>query len=172
MIYRGFIELQFVRAPGLSSWAIGYFGGLRYSHVDCRLPDGTLYGARDDWHYGPTGAIPPGVQRRPPGYADWLLVTRMQVRTTIAQEPDFYEFLFDQEHKPYDEPAIWGFAEDRDWREADSWFCSELLAAALEHATVLPMLCTPANKVIPGALAMTCSGIKGTTWQTLLPTTR
>jgi len=170
VICRGYVELQFVRAPGLSSWAIGYFGGMRYSHVDCRLPDGTLFGARDDWQYGATGAIPPGVQRRPPDYTRWLLITRMQVRATIAQERAFYEFLFAQEGKEYDEPAIWGFAEGRDWREADSWFCSELLAAAEEIAKILPILCTPTNKVIPGTLATVNSALFGTTWQALKPT--
>ena len=36
--------------------------------------------------------------------------------------------------KPYDTTAITGLALRRDWQEADSWFCSELVAWAAQAA--------------------------------------
>lgn len=42
-------------------------------------------------------------------------------------------FALDQIGKPYDFKAIINFGLQRDWREDDSWFCSELVAAALEE---------------------------------------
>ena len=38
--------------------------------------------------------------------------------------------------KPYDFTAIFGILIDRNWREDDSWFCSELVAWACEKAGV------------------------------------
>src|SRR5450755_2399394 len=136
---------------------------MRFSHVDCRMPDSSLYGSRSD----SVGGAPPGVHFRIPDYESWKLVMRMQIRTTIAQERDFYAFLADQERKPYDKTDIWGFVLDRDWRESDSWFCSELIAAAQERAKIFPLLCTPNNKLIPGTLATVNSSIPGTTWQSI-----
>ncbi|MGH7099502.1 MAG: hypothetical protein ACREE4_17820 [Stellaceae bacterium] len=34
--------------------------------------------------------------------------------------------------KPFDWAAVFAFAFDRDWRCENAWFCSELVAAALE----------------------------------------
>ena len=36
--------------------------------------------------------------------------------------------------KPYDYTALIGLGLRRDWQEADSWFCSELVAWAFQHA--------------------------------------
>lgn len=70
------------------------------------------------------------------------------------QSRAFYRFLRAQVGKPYDHSAIWGFASGRDWREDDSWICSELQAAALEHAGIVPnQLYLAANKITPVALA-------------------
>jgi len=37
-----------------------------------------------------------------------------------------------QQGKKYDYSAIFGIALDRNWREEDSWYCSELVAASFE----------------------------------------
>lgn len=52
----------------------------------------------------------------------------------------FWNFLLDQLNKPYDWRAIVGFGFGRrDWREDDSWFCSELQVRALEVAGLLKL---------------------------------
>lgn len=56
--------------------------------------------------------------------------------------------------KPYDWTAVIGIGLHRDWRETDSWFCSELLAWAFETAGH-PLLRTDhLNRITPGDLAM------------------
>jgi hypothetical protein len=42
------------------------------------------------------------------------------------------QWALTQAGKPYDFSAICGIAFDRDWRGSRRWFCSELIAAALE----------------------------------------
>ena len=62
--------------------------------------------------------------------------------------------------KPYDETAILAFALNRDWRETDAWFCSELAAAALEAAGVFPYkLAASENKITPEDLFLAVSVI-------------
>ena len=60
-----------------------------------------------------------------------------------------------QTGKPYDLTAIFGILVDRNWRAEDSWFCSELVAAAFEH-TFMPLFATDTrlNRVFPGHIPM------------------
>lgn len=152
------ITLQFVMGGGISSKAIAWFSSGVFSHVDCVLPNGTLLGARSD----AVGGAPPGVQIRPPGYETWKLRYKMSLKVDPRKEDNFYTFLHKQIGKPYDKTAIWGFASGRDWRENDSWFCSELQSAGLEDAGVLPMLYSPTNKITPAALALVMSAVGST----------
>jgi hypothetical protein len=148
------IQLQFVRANDPMSRAIAWFGHGEYSHVDVVMPAGTLLGARSDR----VGGAPPGVQIRSPEYADWALVKKVWLQATPVQLQVFYKFLTDQIGKPYDKRAIMGFIAGRDWREPDAWFCSELIAAALEYCHWFPYeLCTPTNKVDPSGLLLAVS---------------
>jgi len=152
------IKLQFVRGGGFSSSLIAWFSAGAFSHVDCVLPDGRLLGARSD----ACGGQPPGVRIRPAGYEAWKQrVVMSMAPKDSASEMKFYSFLNDQLGKPYDRIAIIGFATGRDWRDPQEWFCSELAAAALETAGLLPALYTPANKVTPAALALVISAVGG-----------
>ena len=78
---------------------------------------------------------------------------------SAAQESRYYGFLSRQIGKPYDKTAIWGFALGRDWRERDSWICSELQAAAAEYAGIFGELYSPVNKITPVTLAVVVSAI-------------
>lgn len=151
------ISLQFVLGSGMSSAAIAWFSSGHFSHVDCVMPDGSLLGARSDR----VGHRPAGVQIRPAFYETWKQRVVMSIETTPAQEKCFYQFLNAQVGKPYDSSAIWGFAAGRDWREKDSWFCSELQMAALEDAGIVPELYTPFNKIAPVTLCTVSSAIGG-----------
>ena len=57
-------------------------------------------------------------------------------------------FLMQQWGKPYDWTAPLGIFLHRDWQEPDSWFCSELAAAAaLAGGTVI--VNKPGNRITP-----------------------
>lgn len=151
------IRLQFSRGGGISSAAIAWFSSGQFSHVDAILPDGKLFGARSD----AVGGHPPGVWARPPDYEKFRKKVIMEVPCGAFQTNTFYSFLKSQEGKPYDKLAIWGFALGRNWREQDSWICSELQSAAGEHAGILQPLYLAANKITPVACALVYSNIKG-----------
>jgi hypothetical protein len=149
------IYLQFSRQASFLSDVIAWFDHGHFSHVDCVMPDGTLLGARSDRYKD----IKAGVQKRPRDYAKFALVVTLAVEASPDQESKFYEFLYAQIGKSYDHAAIWGFAFDRDWRQLDSWICSELIAAALEFAGIVHALYLSANKIAPVSLALTVSAI-------------
>ena len=124
------ITLQLSAMDDVGSLAIRAFSHGPFSHVDAVMPDGNLLGARSDEMEG----VAAGVQIRTPGYADFSAIKHVVLPTIVECEGAFYDFLKTQIGKPYDHSAILGFALDRDWRQSDSWFCSELVAAALEQA--------------------------------------
>jgi hypothetical protein len=151
------IALQFSYQTDLSAELIAYFGhGAGFSHVDVVLADGRLLGARDE----ACETIAAGVQIRPADYARFTRKLVVTIATDTANAQSFDTFLRAQLGKPYDLRAIIGFALGRDWRESDSWFCSELVAAALETAKIFPYrLATPANKIDPDDLLLALSVI-------------
>jgi hypothetical protein len=108
-----------------------------------------LLGARSDG----------GVLIRPSNYAPFSRTQRVTLPATDEQTDAFHAFLQAQVGKKYDMTAIVAFAFDRDWREDDSWFCSELQAAALEAAKIVHPLSTPANKIYPAALLFMSSAL-------------
>lgn len=124
------------------------------THAEAVLVDGTLLGAHFDG----------GVQIRPKGY-DASPVTASPLRdlvvvidTAPAQEAAWLTFLQTQVGKPYDSTAIAGIALNRDWREDDSWMCSELMTAALESCGYLPRLSAADNHISPRDLLLVLSG--------------
>ena len=148
------ITLQFSRVGGPETWAIAAFERGWCSHVDAVLPDGSLLGARCD----AIGGQPPGVRIRPAGYEAWTRVEIVHLPATAEVEAAFWSFLHDQVGTPYDELAIAGFAFDRDWRNPAAWFCSELIARALEVSRWLPALLSCAvNEITPRDLELLVS---------------
>ena len=148
------ITLQFVMGRGPVSRAIALFSAGLLSHVDAVLPDGRLLGARSDRLDG----IPPGARIRPPKYETWEATTCRPLDAPAEKQSAFWDFLFGEVGKPYDHTAIWGFAVGRNWRAPDSWFCSELISAALEQPPVstslLPRLQDHARGLSRGALGV------------------
>lgn len=153
------ISLQFSYTAGLASAFIKYFGhGAGWSHVDAVLPDCNLLGSRSDTSYLNGTEYPAGVQIRPPGYHNFANIRRIDLPFTPGATDIFYTFMESQIGKPYDKTAIWGFAAGRDWRTADSWFCSELIACGLETCGFFPFpLATPINKIDPDDLYLAIS---------------
>ena len=55
-------------------------------------------------------------------------------RIEVADERPFYNFLFAQLGKPYDWQGFLGLPFRQNWASTQRWFCSELIAAAFQHA--------------------------------------
>lgn len=147
------ITLQFAAMSDAGSEAIKLFSRGWPSHVDAVIPEGLL-GARSDTLAG----VPPGVQIRPPGYEAFDRTLVVTLPCTPGQEAAFHAFLMAQIGKPYDKLAIAAFAVQRDWRMPDAWFCSELVAAALEACGWFPApLANPANELTPRDLLLAVS---------------
>ena len=147
------ITLQFAAMSDPGSEAIKLFSRGWPSHVDTVLRDGLL-GARSDALAG----VPPGVQIRPPGYEAFERTLTVKLPSTPQIEAAFRAFLDAQIGKPYDKLAIAAFAVERDWREPGAWFCSELVAAALEASGWFPaLLANPANEITPRDLLLAVS---------------
>jgi uncharacterized protein YycO len=149
------IQLRFFGGSGISSRAIEWFSGGYFSHVAAIWSETELLDSRSDIVAG----VPSGVERRPIAAEKASIMVTMELPTTPLQTIAWRNFLASQIGKPYDKPAIWGFAFNRDWREPDSWFCSELQAAALEKASICPQLYAPNNKITPVALATILSAL-------------
>jgi hypothetical protein len=145
------------------------------THVEAIMSDGTLVGAH----------IEGGVEARPADY-DKETRTReliVELRAEDDQETSFTRFLDHQLGKPYDTTAVIGLGlsavmpflgyvaaaiassiglneiahSGRDWREQDSWFCSELIAAALEAGGYFPRLSVADNHISPRDLLLLLS---------------
>lgn len=159
------ITQQFVLGAGGSSYAIARFSGGPLSHVDARLPDGRLLGARFD----KCGGQPSGVRIRCAGYEQWKSRIVYRLETTPVQAARYYDFLQDQLGKPYDWSAILGFAFNRNWRDPRKWYCSELQAAAMEYAEITSRLFLPAYKITPVMLALVMSALGATVHQCECP---
>ena len=148
------IVIQFAQGTDLGAKAIEWYGHETYSHVDSVLPDGRLFGARSD----NVGGAPPGVQAREPSYLGSEKVFRVELATTADETVKYYDWLWTQVGKPYDKQGILGFIVDRDWRDPNTWFCSELVAAGLEYCEYFPYpLAAITNKITPGDLLSLCS---------------
>jgi hypothetical protein len=146
------ITLRFVTGDSMVSAAIRRAEyGFWASHVEALMPDGTLLGAHIDG----------GVQARARDY-DKGQFTR-ELFADIDAAPDvcdrFQAFLRSQLGKPYDKTAILAFVAARDWQEKDSWFCSELQAAALVACGWFASpLATEFNHITPRDLLLIVSG--------------
>ena len=180
-----FIEYQGVLGKGLSSQLIARLGltsdkGL--SHFDSVLPDwyckrqllpyGSLLGARSDTVKAQTGhmagmPVPPGVQIRPPFYEKWKRRVVFRIPATHEQQIKWVQFHEAQIGKPYDRSLILGFAlgnsfgTPRDWRDPDSWICSEEAAAAGEAAGIIEPLYVGPASISPNSLAIALSNARG-----------
>ena len=142
------IVLQFAAQSDTLSLAVRAFDHGWYSHVDAIMPDGTLLGARADG----------GVRRRLKDYARFSRALRVELPATDDVAAKFYAFLTAQLGKPYDFEAIAAFVVGRNWQKPDSWFCSELVAAALQAAGWFAHpLATATNRITPSDLLLVLS---------------
>lgn len=147
------ITVRFVAGTGIASAMISrHTYGFWASHADAIMPDSRKIGAEFD-----------GVKARAADYDKGQitkeLVLELKVPSQTARQ--FYSFLEAQIGKPYDFSAVAAFAAVRDWQQPDSWFCSELIAAALLECGYLRPLAAETNKITPRDLLLILSGKVG-----------
>lgn len=120
------------------------------THVEAVVPGGCLVGAHIDG----------GVQARPPGYDRTSMTRELLVDLECPPEiaDAFHAFLNAQIGKSYDLGAVVAYGLGRDWRKADAWFCSELVAAGLEACGYLPKLAAADSHISPRDLLLVLSG--------------
>ncbi len=129
------ITIRFASHPGIFN-ALCRFAqyGLWPTHCEIPLGDGRRLGS---WfHRG-------GVNILPADYDVGAFTKELFVdlKATEEQAAKFYAFLDKQVGKPYDWRAIVAFYSKifgRDWCAEDSWFCSELVGAALIACGLFP----------------------------------
>ncbi len=125
------ITLQFSASDDCESRAIRWLTFSWASQVDVVFADDVL-----------VGALPGrGVCLHSPPAGNYRRVERYNV---LVPSPPIYRFLRRQLGKPFDWTAMFGVPR-RDWRKANAWFSSELVAAAFEQAGA-PLLSAPATR--------------------------
>jgi hypothetical protein len=137
MIRPRFVTSNDAVSAGIRAFEYGFWA----SHVEALMPDGTLLGAHYDG----------GVQARPHDYDRGQFVRQLTVDLPVDQATSdrFHAFLRSQVGKPYDLEAIAGLVAQREWRNPNAWFCSELIIAGLEHCGWLPRLATEISRITP-----------------------
>ncbi|WP_315792213.1 hypothetical protein [Bradyrhizobium sp. SZCCHNRI1002] len=137
------ITIRFVTSDSAVSFGIRYFSyGFWASHVEAKMPDGSLLGAH----------LSGGVMARAADYDKGEFSRELYVSLMASDDEadKFHAFLRSQLGRPYDTEAIAAFVARRDWKKTDSWFCSELIAAALCQCGFFPdHLATDLNHVTP-----------------------
>lgn len=135
------IELRFITSNSLISWMIRSLTKSEYSHVEVVVEQGYL-----------GSQYPEGVRLRPLDYTKPHKECRVVVRVTPNDKIKVLEWLQQQLGKPYDLTALIGIlANNRDWKEDDSWFCSELIAAAFVSIG-MELIRDDVSRVTPGDL--------------------
>jgi hypothetical protein len=151
------------RPPFYPNWAsvvIRRMSHSPFSHVDLELPNGSLLGASNSPKAPIISGNPRGVAIRPNNYELYGFRRRMIIDTNLAQY--IHLAALSQIGKPFDNSALRGFLSDklpgnRDWRDPEQWFCSELIVWALELAGFWhPLKATvwPKNRISPSDIFM------------------
>lgn len=139
------ITLQFSTTAGPIAAIVRFVTWSEFSHCDFVLPDGTLLGSQ--WKEKDGN----GVQIRQPNYEKFSRTERYTVDVPIVKYTNIMAWAKSQVGKPYDSTAIFGILAHRDWKEDDSWFCSEFVAAAFEQAG-LHLVNEKLNRITPQTL--------------------
>lgn len=155
------ILLRFVKYSDVSSTLIATWQKDGWAtHVEAVMPDGSGWIGAQTTTSKPK-YIAAGVYNRPINYDSGTKIIREQYITitdaTPEQSDDFYKFMVSQIGKPYDYLALAGLILGRDWRSEKSWFCSELIAFALEVAKYWK-LTSDSNHIDPRDLYLILSG--------------
>ena len=105
-----------------------------------------------------------GVAVRPINYCNFPVQFHYAAPCTDDQYEKAQNFLHAQVGKPYNFEDILGILVNRDWRENDSWICSELWAATLEQAGLIGKLASSICLFTPQDALILSSAMWPQTW--------
>lgn len=152
------IQIQFSTSTAFASGIIRRLTHSPWSHVDIVMPDGLLGVSGKDDSISDIG----GVRIRP--FNEWPYLTKPKVAclNCSADITDrIHAAAASQIGKPFDNSAMWGMLEDqaleknRNWRDPNQWFCSELVAWALETGGLFPYpLAVLKNRISPADILL------------------
>ena len=134
------IQIAQYKGKSLTSRIIRFITWSEYSHTAIILAEDTIVEA---WEGCNQVRI---VSSLSEGHTAGTTVDIYDIRMGTKQEEKFREFIAEQVGKKYDYWGILGFLRRRDLERGESWFCSELFAAACQEAgVVLLHNCRPAQ---------------------------
>lgn len=128
------IKLRFVTNESFISKLIRFFTWSKFSHIDYVFDNGSCY-----------SAMPNGVSFNDNDCYELIEYYELEVVNKIELE----KFLYSQSGKPYDWKAIFGFIFRKNWSSDDKWFCSELIAAAVEVGGIKLFKNTTMDRITP-----------------------
>ena len=117
------IEVRFIRTKGLIPKLIRWFTWSKWNHVDICV--------NNKWY---ASTRQKGVHRSDLVDQNQLWFEVYPIYNTEEQTEATETFLNSQMNKGYDWLGIFGFIIRKNLENKDKWFCSELVAAALNHA--------------------------------------
>lgn len=133
--------LVFETGPTIKGKVVQVFTWSKYSHVDVLTEQNTTLSAYPDG----------GVDERP--YVPLASNVLCKIETTPEQLAQIHKYMRDRIGKPYDWGGVFGvFFKQTRWQDHDKWFCSELIAAALQSAGI-QLFKKPDFRVVPKHLA-------------------
>jgi hypothetical protein len=152
------LALRFVRGMGWDSKLIEWGSRSWTSHVElCEgYTSGRTFGAQ----------LNGGVKWRnvvDPSYANVTRKEMWQIDISYDQMPILERVIKQTDGLPYDWRAIVSFAfGERDWREPNSWFCSEWAAMMLEQLGIVKFPATlPFDRITPRDIYLVFTGLRG-----------
>ena len=114
------ITVVFARSRHPLSYLIRAFTWARWSHVGVIMPDNTIIES-----IAGKGVIVSTLQDFKKRNKQFHIC-----QLPVRDRQDALRLLRKEVGKPYDMTAIYSLVMRSDWQEADSWFCSELIAHA------------------------------------------
>jgi uncharacterized protein YycO len=133
------ITLRFTYNPTMYNRAIRFFTWYPYTHVDLVVEAGIFI-----------SSIPGKGVHFHTKQAQSELFMELDVDRNLVMD-----YMRSQLGKPYDWQGICAMPFRRDWQEDDKWFCSELVAAAINKAK--PTFSEKEFRITPRDIAMVCS---------------
>jgi uncharacterized protein YycO len=136
------IRIRFSRGSGVAGGVVRFATWSWCAHVGFRFPDGSVLDATPEY----------GVSERVPEDDD---TTRyFAIDAPSATQYRAIGHARTMLGRPYDWRGIFGFAFRRDWHADNSFFCSELVAWAMEKAGAPLLRADKLNRITPRDLLL------------------
>ena len=141
------IKVAQYKGKSWTSKIIKFVSRGKYSHTAIMLEDDYIVEA---WQGSNSVRV---VRSLSSGHTPGTEVDIYSIDLGVKQEERFRKFVEEQIGKPYDFWGIHGFFWRRDTQRSQSWFCSELFAAACEEAGKALYNDTRPSQVSPSMVA-------------------